>query len=66
MDLVNMALARADGATIHRVRGMVGIYRGCLANHPDIAILYEQALREFARTGKLKRLSIKPADKRPN
>ncbi len=51
--LIEAALARADGSTIHRVRALVALYRDCAGKRPEICKLYEQALRAFVATGQL-------------
>lgn len=47
--LVLLALAKTDAATIHDVQGLVALYRGGIATHPEMAALYqsEGRLRSF-------------------
>ena len=51
--LVLQALAKTDASTIHDVNGVVALYRSSIANHPEIASLYESGLRAFVQGGKL-------------
>jgi len=58
-DLVNRALAKATGATIHRLGSLIMMYRWGLQREPDTACLCEIALRTFLCTGELKFPSVK-------
>jgi len=51
--LILLALAKTNASTIHDVTGLVALYRGSIASHPEIAALYESGLRAFVHTGKL-------------
>jgi hypothetical protein len=51
--LILLALAKTNASTIHDVNGLVALYRGSIASHPEIAGLYERGLQAFVLTGKM-------------
>lgn len=51
--LIQQAMAKANGATIHQVTALVGMYRSSLVHHPGVASIFEKGLRDFVRTGEI-------------
>ena len=50
--LIQAALLKA-GAQVHKVVGLIAMYRAAIEDSPEAAAQFEQALRRFVATGKL-------------